>query len=593
MTHSDLQDFYEKRKSIFTASHRAIKKEINIISNIRLAVALIFLALLYFGFSYHSLLYFLPPLLFTFVILVRKHASLFDKKVHLENLNQIQQDELHSLRGDFSHNSSGSEFINVHHPYTHDLDIFGEGSLFQYLNRSNTRGGKELLADHLSFRPRTKEEIIHRQDAVKELASKFDFRQEVQALSMQIDEQQDDQLQLQHWLSQPAFIYGKPGYKFVLTVFPLLTISLVVAAFFVGGIKTFAVLAAGLQWGFLGFHLKKVNAFHQYISRKKNMLDKYARMLFFIRQEKYSSHLMKSLGNQAEQAHQKVSQLASLVSAFDARLNSMTNLVVNSLFLYDLQCVLRLEKWKSENALHLPRWLETIREAEFLCSLATFSFNHSNFAFPEINDDQRLSANGMGHPLLDENERVVNDIHLDRERSIMIITGANMAGKSTFLRSLGVNVVLALIGAPVCANEFHCPMIDMRSGMRTTDSLKEHQSYFYAELDRLKSIMDDLRQGKPLLILLDEILKGTNSTDKQAGSVALVKQLTEKPCLVLIATHDLALGDLESDYPGRVLNYSFEATIEDEQLFFDYKLNRGLAQRMNATFLMRKMGIIV
>jgi DNA mismatch repair ATPase MutS len=181
---------------------------------------------------------------------------------------------------------------------------------------------------------------------------------------------------------------------------------------------------------------------------------------------------------------------------------------------------------------------------------------------------------------------------MDEERSIMIITGANMAGKSTFLRSIGIDVVLALAGAPVCARQFDCPFIALRSGMRTADSLKENQSYFFAELDRLKSIMHELHEGKPLLILLDEILKGTNSTDKQAGSIALVKQLVEESCLALIATHDLALGELEKQYPGRILNYSFEASIEDDQLFFDYKLKRGIAQKMNATFLMRKMGII-
>ena len=198
----------------------------------------------------------------------------------------------------------------------------------------------------------------------------------------------------------------------------------------------------------------------------------------------------------------------------------------------------------------------------------------------------------MGHPLLYEDERIVNDIHMDSGQSIMIITGANMAGKSTFLRSLGVNIVLGLAGAPVCATEFDCPFIEMRSGMRTADSLKDHQSYFYAELDRLKSIMDELRAGKPLLILLDEILKGTNSIDKQAGSVALVRQLVERSCLVLIATHDLALGELEKVYPDRIVNYCFEANIEDDQLSFDYKIKRGLAQKMNATFLMKKMGII-
>lgn len=593
MTQRELLDFYQGRKIHFSDSLKILRKRINIISNLRLSVALLFIALLYLGLSYaDDLLYLLLPVLLAFIVLVRKHAFLFDKKVHLEHLERIQQDELFSIGGDFSHNSSGSEFINIHHPYSHDLDIFGEGSLFQYINRSKTRGGKQLLADYLASMPKSADVITSRQEAVKELAGKNDFRHEVQALSMQIEEQQDDQRQLDHWLTQPDFLYGKKPYGFILNTFPVITLALVISAFFVDGLAGFAVLAAGMQWVFLGFHLKRINAFHQYISTKQNVLEKNGRILYFIRSEKYSSAQMQHLGAKAHEADEKVRQLASLVRAFDARNNSMTNLVVNSLLLYDLQCVYRLEKWKGENASRLRGWMDTVHEAEVLCSMATFLFNHPPFVFPVISAGRELSAKDLGHPLLPEGERVNNDLHIDEKQSILIITGANMAGKSTFLRSVGVNVVLALSGAPVCASEFRCPLIGVRSGMRTADSLKEHQSYFYAELDRLKSIMDELRQGKPVLILLDEILKGTNSTDKQTGSVALVKQLIGYPCLALIATHDLALGDLEVQYPGKVANYSFEANIDNDQLSFDYKLKRGLAQKMNATFLMRKMGII-
>lgn len=593
MTQSELLDFYQKRKIRFSDSLRILTKKINVISNLRLSAALVFLALLYFGLMHdRGLLYLLAPVLVTFIVLVRKHALLFEEKVHLENLVRVQQHELSGLEGDFSHNGSGSEFIDIHHPYTHDLDIFGEGSLFQYINRCHTRGGKRLLAERLASAPKSAEVIARRQQAVKEVAGKNEFRHEVQALGMQIDEQQDDQRQLDHWLAQPGFLYGKKAYGFILKTFPVVTLALVVSALLVDGIGGFAVLAAALQWVFLGFHLKRINAFHQYISRKQHMLEKYHRTLHFIQGEKYASAHLQQLGANAIEAGEKVRQLASLVRAFDARNNSMTNLVVNSLLLYDLQCVYRLEKWKVENASRLQGWIDTIYETEVLCSMATFSFNHPGFSFPMMSVGRRLVAKDLGHPLLSDSERVNNDLHLDEEQSVLIITGANMAGKSTFLRSVGVNVVLALSGAPVCASEFHCPLIGVRSGMRTADSLKEHQSYFYAELDRLKSIMDELRQGKPVLILLDEILKGTNSTDKQAGSVALVKQLVDHPCLALIATHDLALGDLERQYPGKVRNYAFEASIENDQLFFDYKLKRGLAQKMNATFLMRKMGII-
>ncbi|HEY9049565.1 MAG TPA: MutS family DNA mismatch repair protein, partial [Ohtaekwangia sp.] len=260
--------------------------------------------------------------------------------------------------------------------------------------------------------------------------------------------------------------------------------------------------------------------------------------------------------------------------------------------LYDLQCVYRLEKWKVNHADKLPVWLDVITETEVLCSFGTFAFNHPSFQYAGIHDALRIEIQELSHPLLPEHERVSNDLLIGNNQSVLIVTGANMAGKSTFLRTIGINLVLALNGAPVCAKEFRCPIIQLRTGMRTADSLKDHQSYFYAELNRLKTIMEELRSDKPLLILLDEILKGTNSTDKQAGSIALVKQLLPHPCLAMIATHDLALGDLEKEHPDRVKNFCFEATIEKDQLSFDYKLKPGLAQKMNATFLMKKMGII-
>ena len=251
-----------------------------------------------------------------------------------------------------------------------------------------------------------------------------------------------------------------------------------------------------------------------------------------------------------------------------------------------------LRNGKHYNGDQFSRWLDLVYETEVLTSIGTFAFNHPTFVFPKIDSELRIKAIDLGHPLLSIDECVPNDLHIGKEQSILIITGANMAGKSTFLRTAGVNLVLALTGAPVFAREYSCPIINLRSGMRTADSLKDHQSYFYAELDRLKSIMDELRSNKPLFILLDEILKGTNSTDKQSGSVALLKQLLPHPCLAMIATHDIVLGKLEEEFPNKVRNYCFEANIENDQLYFDYKIKAGVAQKMNATFLMKKMGII-
>lgn len=592
MNHDELISFYEKRKNNFATLLQSKKKKINLISNARLFTALVFVVLVYFAFSNSSFFYIVVPILLVFAVLVQQHSKLFKQKVHLENLLKINAQEAQGLLGDTSCFMNGSEFIDPHHPYTHDLDIFGDGSLFQSVNRCNTIHGRNEMAQRLSGALSSAEEIQNYQQAIQELATKTDFRQHFQAAGMEIEEQQEDREELLAWLRVPAFLYERPFLRILIFILPLITLLCIVAAFFFSGVKPIAILLALSQWIFLGFYSKRVNAFHELISRKKAILEKYAHILHFLQKEKFASPLLQKLSANAQEADIKVKSLASLVSTFNARLNAMTNLVVNSLLMYDLQCVYRLEKWKHENSGNLKTWLDVISEAEVLCSMGTFSFNHPSFTYATIDAALIIEAKELGHPLIPENECITNDILVGKNQSVLIITGANMAGKSTFLRTIGVNLVLALGGAAVCAKEFRCPIINMRSGMRTADSLKDHQSYFYAELNRLKTIMDELRSDKPLFILLDEILKGTNSTDKQSGSIALVKQLLPHPCLALIATHDLALGELEKEFPQKLRNFCFEATIDNDQLSFDYKLKPGLAQKMNATFLMKKMGII-
>lgn len=531
-------------------------------------------------------------MLVAFVILVARHSMLFDQQVHLQNLIKINQLEERAVKGDHAGFDAGSGFIDSHHSYSHDLDVFGEGSLFQAVNRCNTIHGKKLMAQRLSYPLSSASEIYKTHEAVQELVTRTDFRQHFQAAGMEINERDDDRKSLLDWLKYPPMFYRSAFFRIVLIVLPVFTVASVVAAFSFPQLRSLAIGLALLQWGILGFYSKKISAFHEYVSQRKRILEMYGRVLQYFEKETFNSATLNKLSTQAHDAHRNVQKLATLVGYLNARLNFLTNLVVNSLLLYDIQCIYRLEKWKSQHGAKFSTWLDVVNEADVLCSLGTFTFNNPHFIYPVIDEQIRIQGVGVGHPLLRPDECVTNEITLGDQQSILIITGANMAGKSTFLRTVGVNVVLALAGAPVFAKSFSCPIISLRSGMRTADSLKDHQSYFYAELDRLKTIMDDLRSNKPLLILLDEILKGTNSTDKQSGSIALVKQLIPHPCLALIATHDVVLGDLETQFPNHIRNFFFEANIENDQLSFDYKLKRGIAEKMNATFLMKKMGII-
>jgi DNA mismatch repair ATPase MutS len=394
------------------------------------------------------------------------------------------------------------------------------------------------------------------------------------------------------WLALPPFLFGSKTYKLILYTLPPLTLLALAGTLLFAALKPVVFGCVLVQWSIVGYHSKRIREFHEFISRKKIILEKYASLLSYLPLERFEAPVLKDLSGRALQADQKIRALSSLVSALNARLNAFATIVLNSLLMYDIMCVYRLERWKQENSDNLVAWLDVIQQTEVLCSLGTFAFNHPGFTFPSAGGDLNIRAQALGHPLIDARENVRNDVSIGERGRVFIITGANMAGKSTFLRAIGVNLVLAMSGSVVNATKMEFPMIGIRSGIRTTDSLKDHQSYFYAELERLKGIVDELRSGAPLLLLLDEILKGTNSTDKQTGSIALVQQLLHFNCLAFVATHDLALGKLADEFPEQVRNYRFEAIIEGEKLSFDYLLKEGLAQQMNATFLMKKMGII-
>lgn len=592
MNSSELLSLYQQRAQYFSTQLNEKKKIINRISTARLITAILLFVATYFSFQNNLYIYPLVGLVIGFIALVRWHSNLFAEKEHLESLVSVNQHEIASLKGDYTAQPTGHEFLHPQHAYASDLDIFGEASVYQFLNRAYTTSGKEMLATRLLAPLTTLQAIAENQQTIRELSSELEFRQQFQATGMNIGETENDRTQLQEWVAHPYLLLSSFWVRYGLRILPLLTISALLFTFFSSVAKPFAITFVLIQWSITGFYFKRINIFHDYVSRKKEVLEHYARLLKVINAQPFKSAILKTLQVTTHQAEAKVSKLASLMSALDARLNMMFNLVMNALFLYDLQYIYRLEKWKAENAVALESWVNAISVMEVLNSFSTYTYNHASYCYATLSAKEMIRAVDMGHPLLQEQERILNSLTMGEPHTVFIITGANMAGKSTFLRTLGVNLLLALNGAPVCAREFYCPVIGLRTGMRTTDSLKDHQSYFYAELQRLKTIVDELKSGKPMLILLDEILKGTNSNDKLQGSIALVKQLLQHTCLSVIATHDLTLGNLETDYPNQVINYHFEPTIENDQLSFDYRLKRGLAEKMNATFLMRKMGIV-
>jgi DNA mismatch repair ATPase MutS len=585
-------EFYRQRVQHFSQQGRQIEKIIKRYSIIRILIFLAAGIVIYIGISQPYFFWLLPLLILVFSFLVSKQTHHEEERQltnYLEQLNANEADAFEFKSIDFS---DGSRFVDAHHPYSHDLDIFGDGSIYQYLNRCGTQLGEERLASDLKTLPYTEKDLVLRQQAVRELGAMIEFRQQIWGVGRQINDFTFDRSSLFSWLAMEPLVYKKSSFTLLRWVLPAITLIILGLIYFDGAYFPLLFIMMMVQLSITGYYSKQIGEFQRKLSTGKKVMGNYARIFEKLAHQKVESELMKSHQQMATRAFNKVKQFAEQVNAFEARMNPIAMMFGNGLFLYDFQILNKLEKWREENANELPHWLESLGEWDSLLSLATLHYNYPNYTFAKINNALVLESRDMGHPLIPDKSRVTNNFDLGKPAKVWLITGANMAGKSTFLRSLGANFVLGSIGSPVCASYWVQPLVAMRSGMRTTDSLQEHQSYFYAELHRLQSIMEELRSGKSMIILLDEILKGTNSTDKQAGSRELLQQLKDQHALVVLATHDIALGDLESQYPDQITNACFEGNIENDQLTFDYTLHKGVALKANATFLMKKMGII-
>ncbi|HEX5171241.1 MAG TPA: hypothetical protein VFW11_18825 [Cyclobacteriaceae bacterium] len=586
----DLVSLYTDRRDIFEREARQIQQQEITTSWFRVGLMVGILLMIYVSFQVSMLWWLVLLMMIGYGYLVKRHEHLKHQLKLLQTLVMINEWEIKSQENDNTNFADGSEYIDSHHPYTFDLDIFGSGSLFQRINRTSTETGKEKLANVLANPLISKHSILSRQEAVEELKSRLDFRQKFQAVGLSSPEKKEDQGKILDWLQLPSFIYGRKSFRWMLILFPTLSMGSLLLWIISGFSAPFVVITL-VQWGIIGRYAKRVTLFQNYIGNKRHLLGKFAEHFDLLNKEDLTGTITKELREEAHEAGEELLILASRSRALDLRLNLLATLLFNSTILYDLQCVYKLEQWRERNRARLEKWLQAIADTDALNSLATFAFNHPAYVTPEISEQQELSASSLGHPLISDSDCVTNDVSLQKNSSLWIVTGANMAGKSTFLRTVGVNAVLALTGSVVCAKKMICPLVEVFSGMRNTDSINENQSYFYAELLRLHSIIERLREGKPMLVLLDEILKGTNSVDKLNGSQELLKQLTKLPCLALIATHDVALSEMEKEFE-QIRNFHFETRINGDELLFDYKLYSGVSTGKNATFLMRRMGII-
>jgi hypothetical protein len=592
----DTVAYFQSKKELFQSDLATVVNKIKLSAWYRLITfILIFLPLIIWGWN--GWLTAAPALLFLiiFSFLVKNNITLEHRKKKLQALLMLTENELLALNHHFAHFDDGKDFLDPDHFNSYDLDLFGEGSVFQFLNRTSTQSGRQKLADWLKNPLLEKYGIEQRQAAVRELSAIPDWRLHFLATGKLFQENDEMNEEIKNWSEQSLTINHPKRILLLINILPVLTI--VAAVFALAGSTSLPfVLAVFTQWGILYAYRKKVAEYDSLFGRKSDLLGKYMQMLEFIETHNFHAPFLVNLGNKVktpEKASHIFRQLKQRVNQLEYRNNLLVNLVLNSIFLWDLRSIYKLWNWHSRNRKKISRWLDVLSETDALISLANLAFNHPQFVYPEVHEGGYiLKATQIGHPLIQKNKRINNDLEINGWGKIIIITGANMAGKSTFLRTIGVNLLLARTGAPVCAESLKFSPVNIYTNMRTTDSLLKDESYFFAELKRIKTLLDKLENGERMLVILDEMLKGTNSVDKLNGSRELIARLLDLKAVALIATHDLKISEMEDEFPQMVFNKCFEIKLEGDEMIFDYLLKDGATKTMNATFLMKKMGII-
>lgn len=598
---------YEAGQRARLAERDALERRSRAIGTVRLAVVLGALGLLGGIVWAH-----LPPitwgavaaLVALFVALVMVHARIEAQKAVAAAGARFHERGLARLEGRWrkepvSAFESGELFKMPNHPYADDLDLFGPGSVFHRLSQAQTRFGASELAFWLRGGGASIAEARARQEAVRDLVPRAGFRERLFALGAQLGDEKPDPGPMLEWAEGKLTFDAPPALAPLFRVLPILMVASLAFASalprgtFVGVIAIALVVTAPFR--------ARATKIAAAAAARESGLARYGDMLGEIEREPFEAQslvrMKEKLAASGGQATTEMRRLSRIVAFVEARNNEVFRIFVAPLLLWDIQCVLALEGWRRRSGAHVRGWLDVLGSVEALSSLATLPFEDEGAVFPELEDAPTFLAEGLAHPLLEPQKRVGNDAALAAPGNAYVVTGSNMSGKSTLLRALGVSVVLALAGTAVVAKRFKVGPLRVVTSMRIADSLEKGVSHFFAELQRLKLVLDmagGAEKGKPpVFFLLDEILHGTNARERLIGARAVVRGLVKKGAMGAVSTHDLAIGELEAELPAQVRNVHFEEHVENDTMSFDFKLKEGVVQSSNALRLMRIVGMDV
>jgi len=551
------------------------------------------MAWLAWGYHLFSSLWLLAPAA-AFVALSIWHSRVLRERKRAARAARFYENGIARMEGRWAGRGfGGEEYGDSSHPYAEDLDLFGKGSLFELLCTARLRIGEQTLA-HWLLHPAQPQEIRSRQEAVEELRPRLDLREK---LALAGDEARSgiDPRNLVRWSEDPIVLDSRPV--------RITAAALAIAALAAAGVwAAFGIaeplLAVGAAEAVLHMHYRKRIA--QVVARVGSPaygLELLSSVLALLERESFTSPRLAKLRSELDSDDGPPSRLIARLNRLMDLLDSRDNVAVRVIgppLMWTTQLAFAIEAWRKQNGPSVRRWIEAAGEIEALSSFASHAYEHPEDPFPELVEGGRVfEAEGIAHPLLDERKAVRNDVHLGDDVRVLVVSGSNMSGKSTLLRTVGVNSVLAMAGAPVRARRLRLAPVTVGASIRTLDSLQSGTSRFYAEVKRLRLLVEQTERPEPLLFLLDELLHGTNSHDRRIGGEAVVRSLVQHGAFGLLTTHDLALADIAAVLAPHVANVHFEDRIENGKILFDYALRPGVVEKSNALELMRSVGLEV
>jgi hypothetical protein len=586
---------YTHRLSAIAESTARHKRRDNLLAATKLVLGLFIVLLAIWLVKYHAtkILFLLIPILL-FVVLAVLHERVLRHLRDCSRLRAYYERGISRIENRWAGaGETGERFLDFAHPYARDLDIFGPASLFQLLCTARTRSGEDTLAAWLNTAADTYE-ILERQQAVQELAPKLDLRERLVLAGEELRAGAHPE-SLVTWAEGKTSL-NRPLIRiatFALTAFWVLSLvawwkwDWLAAAFFM------SVVNFGISYALRS----RLNATAAGVDGAQHDLALLAALLNLIEKEDAAApkflQLKSRLAQSGSLASKAISNLDKRLAWFDSRLNWFVQIVEPFIF-YTTHCLLAIDVWRGRHGAAIREWLAVTGEAEALSAFAVYLYEHPSDTFPQfLADGPSFQAESLAHPMLPRDRAIPNDLSLGRDLQLLVISGPNMAGKSTFIRSIGVNAVLAQAGAPVCARRLTLSSLQVTASICILDSLQGGLSRFYAEISRLKQIDDLSKASASVLFLLDELLSGTNSYDRRIGTESFVRSLLARGAIGLVTTHDLALAEIAEGIGPVAANFHFSDRFEDGKLYFDYKLSPGIVQTTNALLLMRSIGLEV